>query len=138
MRHSTVGNSHDYDNRAIYIRWRSSAEDPRLAGSTIAVTSTFFYTDGAIFASLVTMRTDVGFGGGFGPGTTWGSVLIHELGHSMGLGHTNDLNQIMYPAITSVQDEYGAGDLTALRAIVVQGCSLRIPTPKAEPITIIN
>lgn len=41
------------------------------------------------------------------------SVVMHELGHVLGLGHVQDTHEVMYP-ITDRQTEYGAGDLTGL------------------------
>jgi hypothetical protein len=52
----------------------------------------------------------------------WGQVLLHELGHVMGLGHVNDPNQVMYPTTANAL-EYGAGDLAGLYAVgPAQGC----------------
>lgn len=41
------------------------------------------------------------------------AVLMHELGHVLGLGHVEDPRQIMYPAYHG-QPTYGLGDLSGL------------------------
>ncbi len=62
------------------------------------------------------------------PGRTypsnWEPLLLHELGHVMGLGHTQDPYQIMHPSFTANSpDHYNAGDLTGLRLLgASQGC----------------
>ncbi len=68
---------------------------------------------------------------GFGEGTTWGRIFIHELGHLVGLGHVARSDQIMFPEL-GVQEgeaEFHSGDLAGLRLIGKEaGC---LTTPKA-------
>lgn len=51
---------------------------------------------------------------GFGRGITRGDVLLHELGHTMGLSHTGASRQLMYSWLTRRKARYGAGDRHAL------------------------
>lgn len=68
--------------------------------------------------------------GGFGPGTTDGEVLLHELAHAIGLGHVQDPTQVMYPQATNAESQFGAGDRAGLRALGAEaGCH---PAPKAR------
>jgi hypothetical protein len=69
---------------------------------------------------------------GFGPGTTDGEVLLHELAHAVGLGHVLDATQVMYPQTTSSESQFGAGDRAGLAALgAPAGCH---PAPKARPL----
>lgn len=54
---------------------------------------------------------------GFGSGMTRGLILLHELGHVMGLDHVQDRRQVMYPVLLPrTAARFGAGDLAGLAA----------------------
>ena len=58
------------------------------------------------------------FKAGFGPGVTRGNLLLHELGHVVGLNHTDAVSQLMYPVIVSrASTGYRAGDLAGLHLV---------------------
>ncbi len=53
----------------------------------------------------------------------WYDVLLHELGHSVGLAHVGDTVQVMYPVYSVVHGEYETGDLDGLHYVGAdQGC----------------
>jgi hypothetical protein len=55
---------------------------------------------------------------GFGKGATRGELLLHELGHVVGLNHVTSRKQVMYPTIqTSGSSTYSAGDRAGLRKL---------------------
>jgi hypothetical protein len=60
---------------------------------------------------------------GFGKGFTWGEVIIHELGHVVGLAHAGSDSQIMYFSVIRRDADWGAGDLAGLRQLGnTRGC----------------
>ncbi len=53
----------------------------------------------------------------------WKVVLLHELGHAIGLDHVSDPTQVMYPIFVTPLDSYQWGDLNGLRALgAAAGC----------------
>lgn len=51
----------------------------------------------------------------FGPGQTWGKILLHELAHLVGLDHVDDDKELMHPVETlDYPSDYGPGDLRGL------------------------
>ncbi len=80
-----------------------------------------------------------GSGGGSGigaigaEGVTWGRVILHELAHIMGLGHTRDRDQLMYPDTaeqTSHTTDYRSGDREGPRLLGRDaGCIADVPAP---------
>jgi len=60
--------------------------------------------------------------GGYGIGLTRGDILLHELGHVMGLDHPSDPHQLMAPTLPNVST-YQTGDNTGLvRVGMAAGC----------------
>ncbi|HET6809441.1 MAG TPA: hypothetical protein VFH50_00355 [Acidimicrobiales bacterium] len=60
---------------------------------------------------------------GFGPGYSEGHLLLHELGHMMGLGHTADPSEVMTPQQGPLSSAaYGPGDLQGLRVLGAGPC----------------
>lgn len=66
---------------------------------------------------------------GFGEGTTWGRVFIHELGHLVGLGHVARSDQIMFTelGVQSGDAVFHAGDLAGLRLLGREAGCLTTP-----------
>ena len=84
-----------------------------------------------------------GFGPSAGSGTgpigrnniTWGRIILHELAHVVGLGHTRDKGAIMYPETadqTSRPASYREPDLAGLRHLGREaGCLTTPPVPSS-------
>jgi hypothetical protein len=80
-----------------------------------------------IVQAAVVMRRGVSLKPGFTAGASVGALLLHELGHAVGLAHVDDRTQIMNPVSTGAAGVYGAGDLAGLR-ILGSGTCLTAPT----------
>jgi hypothetical protein len=69
---------------------------------------------------------------GFGAarGGTTGRLLLHELGHAVGLAHPliDDADQVMYPRLTARTAAWGGGDVAGLHAVGASGGCLHHDT----------
>lgn len=121
----------------ITVGWRTARDFAafRHAPQTAGIGGRSWYTgyrepDGSrvnrAFTGGVVFNANQHLGRGFGKGHTWGEVIIHELGHVMGLDHTDAKTQIMYYSTLGRNADWGAGDLTGLRKLGdTNGCLSR-------------
>jgi hypothetical protein len=90
----------------VLVSWTGAGDEPVLAGSTLGYGGSTYYSiagsDPSFVTGEVVLDTDLRpLRAGFGSGLTRGTLLLHELGHVVGLDHVDDSNQIMNPAVTS-------------------------------------
>lgn len=107
----------------LVVSWATPSQVPGLAGPPVGVGgqggtyfegSTVEYLYGGVaLDSTETLR--LGFATNGAP--TWGQVMVHELGHVVGLGHFQNDTQIMNPAVGPTNHVLGAGDLEGLRVL---------------------
>jgi hypothetical protein len=82
---------------------------------------------GAIVSAEIVLNTDRQLPVGFGSGPSEGEVLMHELGHSVGLGHVSNIGDAMYPTVRGLAS-YGPGDLAGFAAVgAAAGCHAAPP-----------
>jgi hypothetical protein len=116
--------------RPILISWLPANEfelyaDPReVIGVGLAVPGSgeeyWVYKSG-----LVVINADAGILPGFVSGYSLGPVLMHELGHVVGLGHVGDVGEVMWspdvpgsnPFQVSGVTDWGDGDLEGLQRL---------------------
>ena len=78
----------------------------------------------AVVTGQVALDSGAGSLPGFDSAGGWQHLLLHEMGHLVGLGHVDDATQVMYPyAGPGAAVAYGGGDLAGLSLLgASQGC----------------
>ncbi len=131
------GNSWYPTDTQIVVAWvrkgQSSMFDPYPGAAAVGgALSSGGYWDGnktsvsKIIRGAVVIDKNMHFRGGFGKGYTQGDILLHELGHTMGLGHVTASKQIMYHQMTRGAARLNKGDLGGLEK---RGARLGCVTP---------
>lgn len=78
------------------------------------------------------MPTGFGLGDANGLQGTWGQLVMHELGHTVGLTHVSDKTQLMYPYLQYRAAAWGLGDLGGLYNLGTRlGCFPASSLPRA-------
>jgi hypothetical protein len=66
---------------------------------------------------------------GFGSGITRGNLLLHELGHVVGLEHTSSTDELMHSVLLPrTSTGYRSGDLAGLAKVGVEGGCIEVPS----------
>lgn len=88
------------------------------AGRTLAGKTTYYLAAQRGFVVIDTPQMLKQTVGGFGAGARRTNLLLHELGHAMGLQHIADTRQQMYPTLRSSSPSgLAAGDLAGLTKV---------------------
>lgn len=133
----TYSQPHLYGNRwaPVLIVW-DHGEKHRMAPTNPAGGRSF-QVDGVLVTGVLIVNVDAIAqdhgrsrpANGFGEGTTWGRVFMHELGHIVGLGHVARSDQLMFSelGVQSGPAEFRAGDLAGLRLVGREAGCLTTP-----------
>lgn len=66
---------------------------------------------------------------GFGAGRRWGNVVLHEIGHLLGLDHAPGRGEVMTDTADHGAGQWGRGDLAGLAHLGREAGCLRVPRP---------
>lgn len=105
-------------NAEVFVSWATPTQVPSLAGSTVGVGGHQYVVRNGkptITKGWIVLDRTQPVRRGWTTGPTLGSLLLHELGHAVNLGHVGAREQVMYGALHSTSRAgYQAGDRTGL------------------------
>lgn len=112
----------------VLFTWSTVHEDPELRGDVIGDAGSdsfggggdpYVYVTGTVDLDAGDLSEMLGEPNGY---ATVRAVVMHELGHVVGLDHVHDPHQLMYPQATDVT-EYGSGDRAGLARLGAGPCA---------------
>jgi len=86
----------------------------------------------------VALNTGNDHGSGFDTADSWGVVILHELGHIVGLAHVDDRAQLMYRESSEGVVAFAAGDTAGLRQLGREAGCLTTPAPTEVDLEVIE
>ncbi|WP_240619402.1 matrixin family metalloprotease [Blastococcus sp. TF02-8] len=112
----------------VLVGWQTEAENPALTGDVVgqAGSSAVSLGDGPKVFVTGTVGLDAGqlpeiLDGRDGMSVVRG-IVLHELGHLVGLAHVDDEAELMYPEARRAVADFADGDLTGLAALGAGPC----------------
>lgn len=75
-------------------------------------------------------RSETRLGRGFRAGRYRGNVMLHEIGHLLGLGHVDTPGEIMAPTVDGAPGDWGPGDRAGLALVGRDGGCVDLPDPR--------
>jgi hypothetical protein len=123
----------------LVVAWATKSRTNLLAG-TEAASGTASWSGSAtsqlrIVQAAAVMRSGVVLPSGFRAGPSVGTLLLHELGHAVGIEHVTARSQLMYPTLGSwTPAGYSSGDRAGLRVVGrAAGCFHTTASAPANP-----
>jgi hypothetical protein len=126
----------------LVIGWVSATRTNMFSGSEAGV-GTVSWTGSSrsqlrIVEGAALIKLGVSLRAGFTAGASVGSLLLHEIGHAVGLDHVGATSQILYPVLGRYTPaSYQSGDRTGLRLVGrPAGCFVTAPLGPPDPVAV--
>jgi hypothetical protein len=112
----------------VLVAWETEEQNPALAGDTVGQAGSVavslgegkrVFVTGTVSLDAGRMPEILSFRGG---AETARAIILHELGHLVGLGHVDDTEQLMYPEARREVPDFASGDLTGLAVLGAGPC----------------